>query len=68
MSASIEAAWLYADDGSELACYEAGNRQGPPVVFCGGLGGGFEIWWLLIERLAEAQRTGSDSAREPSLN
>jgi pimeloyl-ACP methyl ester carboxylesterase len=56
MGASIEAAWFHADDGSELACYEAGNRQGPPVVLCGGLGGGFEIWRPLIERLADRFR------------
>jgi pimeloyl-ACP methyl ester carboxylesterase len=48
----VEPGWFVADDGRELACYEAGDPDGPPLVFCGGLGGGFGIWRPLLERLA----------------
>ena len=51
-SKQLEHGWFVADDGFELACYQAGNPDGPPIVFCGGLGGGFAIWRPLIERFA----------------
>jgi pimeloyl-ACP methyl ester carboxylesterase len=44
--------WFVADDGRELACYEAGDPDGPPLVFAGGLGGGFAVWRPLLERFA----------------
>lgn len=41
-----------ADDGTRLACYEAGPEDGVPLVLCGGLGGGFAVWRPLVERFA----------------
>lgn len=32
------------EDGTRLAYYVAGPRHGPPLVLCGGLGGGIGIW------------------------
>ena len=52
----IERGWFAADDGSELACYEAGEPEAPPIVLCGGLGGGFAVWEPLLERLAPRYR------------
>ena len=43
---------FHAGDGSRLAWYEAGRRDGPPMVFLSGLGGGFGIWRPLVERFA----------------
>jgi len=50
--AEVERGWFVADDGRELACYEAGDPEGPPLVLCGGLGGGFAVWRRLVERFA----------------
>jgi len=47
----VERGWFVADDGRELACYETGEPDGPAIVFCGGLGGGFAIWAPLVQRL-----------------
>jgi pimeloyl-ACP methyl ester carboxylesterase len=53
---SVEHGWFVADDGRELACYEAGDPDGPTLVFCGGLGGSFSIWRPLLERFAPRYR------------
>lgn len=39
-------------DGTRLAWYEAGRREGSALVFLSGLGGGFGIWRPLVERFA----------------
>ncbi len=39
-----------ASDGTRLAWYEGGRKDGPPMVFLSGLGGGFGIWRPLLER------------------
>ncbi len=39
-------------DGTRLAWYEAGRRDGPTLLFLSGLGGGFGIWRPLVERFA----------------
>jgi pimeloyl-ACP methyl ester carboxylesterase len=39
-------------DGTRLAWYEAGRRDGPTLVFMSGLGGGFGIWRPFVERFA----------------
>ena len=41
-----------AGDGTRLAWYEAGRREGPTLVFLSGLGGGFGIWRPFVERFA----------------
>jgi pimeloyl-ACP methyl ester carboxylesterase len=41
-----------ARDGTRIACYEAGPRDGVPLVLCGGLGGGLRVWQPLVERFA----------------
>ena len=41
-----------ARDGTRLAWYEAGLRDGPTLVLLSGLGGGFGIWRPFIERFA----------------
>jgi pimeloyl-ACP methyl ester carboxylesterase len=43
-------------DGTELAWYEAGDRDAPPMVLCGGLGGGIRIWRPLVERFRDRFR------------
>jgi pimeloyl-ACP methyl ester carboxylesterase len=45
-----------ADDGTRLACYEAGPSDGVPLVLCGGLGGGFAVWRPVVERFASRFR------------
>jgi pimeloyl-ACP methyl ester carboxylesterase len=39
-------------DGTRLAWYEAGRRDGPTLLFLSGLGGGFGIWRPFVERFA----------------
>ena len=39
-----------AGDGTRLAWYEAGRRDGPTLVLMSGLGGGFGIWRPFVER------------------
>ena len=41
-----------AGDGTRLAWYEAGRRDGPTLLFMSGLGGGFGIWRPFVERFA----------------
>ena len=41
-----------ARDGTRLAWYEAGRRDGPTLLFLSGLGGGFGIWHPFVERFA----------------
>jgi pimeloyl-ACP methyl ester carboxylesterase len=41
-----------AGDGTRLAWYEAGRRDGPTLLFLSGLGGGFGIWRPFVERFA----------------
>lgn len=48
----VDRGWFVADDGRELACYEAGDPDGAPIVLCGGLGGGFAVWQPLVQRFA----------------
>ena len=43
---------LYSFDGTELAYYRAGLRNGPTMVMCNGLGGNIVVWRGLIERFA----------------
>jgi pimeloyl-ACP methyl ester carboxylesterase len=43
-------------DGTELACYAGGNRRGPAMVLCGGLGGSARIWRPFFERFADRFR------------
>lgn len=43
---------FHAGDGTRLAWYEAGRRDGPTLLFLSGLGGGFGIWRPFIERFA----------------
>lgn len=45
-----------ADDGTRLVSYEAGERRGPPLVLCGGLGGGFAVWRPVVERFGRRFR------------
>src|SRR5262245_3714808 len=43
-------------DGTRLAWYEAGRRDGPTLLFMSGLGGGFGVWRPVIERFAQRCR------------
>ncbi len=52
----LEARRIRSWDGTDLAWYEGGNPEGPPMVFCSGLGGGLLIWKPLIERFASRFR------------
>ncbi len=47
---------LRAYDGTRLACYAAGPRDAPPIVLCGGLGGGVGVWRPLFRALASRHR------------
>lgn len=64
-----------SDDGTRLAYYVAGPRDAPPMVLCGGLGGGVGIWRPLFARFARRFRViswdyrglyQSGPARDPS--
>jgi pimeloyl-ACP methyl ester carboxylesterase len=48
-STQVETGHFRADDGTRLACYEAGDPHGVPLVLCGGLGGSFAIWRPVVE-------------------
>ena len=52
----LETGSFRAEDGVDLTYYEGGNPAGVPLVFLGGLGGGFEIWRPLLARYAERFR------------
>lgn len=52
----IESSVFHGEDGVALTRYEAGNPEGPPLVFLSGLGGGFEIWRPLLERFGSRFR------------
>jgi 3-oxoadipate enol-lactonase len=52
----IEPRRLRSWDGTDLAWYEIGDPEAPPMVFCSGLGGGVLIWKPLIERFASRFR------------
>jgi 3-oxoadipate enol-lactonase len=52
----FEAHRLKSWDGTELAWYEAGDRDAPPMVLCGGLGGGVLIWRALVEHFRDRFR------------
>ena len=39
-------------DGTEIAYYRAGRREGPTMVMCNGLGGNIVVWRRIIERFA----------------
>lgn len=41
-----------AGDGTQLAWYDGGRRDGPALVFLSGLGGGFGVFRPLVERFA----------------
>lgn len=45
--------YFEASDGTRLAYYETGPRDGVPVVISAGLGGGVRAWSAVIERLDE---------------
>jgi pimeloyl-ACP methyl ester carboxylesterase len=51
-----EAQRLTSWDGTDLAWYEAGDRDAPPMVLCGGLGGGVLMWRPLVERFRDRFR------------
>jgi pimeloyl-ACP methyl ester carboxylesterase len=52
----IESSAFHGEDGVVLTRYEAGDPDGPPIVFLSGLGGGFDIWQPLLERFGESFR------------
>jgi pimeloyl-ACP methyl ester carboxylesterase len=56
LSLEIETHRLHSWDGTELAWYEGGDPDAPPMVLCGGLGGGVLIWRPLLERFADRFR------------
>ena len=43
-------------DGTEIAYYQTGDPDGPPLVLCNGLGGNLIVWRDLIEQLAPDYR------------
>ena len=45
-----------SDDGTEIAYYRAGLRDGPPMVLCNGLGGNITVWRRVIEHFADRYR------------
>jgi 3-oxoadipate enol-lactonase len=47
---------LRSFDGTRLTYYVAGDPEGPPLVLCGGLGGGVEIWRPFFERFGDRFR------------
>lgn len=49
---AIENGSFRAEDGTRLACYETGARDGVPLVLCGGLGGGFGVWRPVVQHFA----------------
>jgi pimeloyl-ACP methyl ester carboxylesterase len=49
---AIEPRRLKSHDGTPLTYYAGGAEDGVPLVFCGGLGGGIQVWRPLIERFA----------------
>lgn len=56
MAFELEARRLRSWDGTDLAWYEAGDRAAPPMVLCGGLGGGVLIWRCLVDHFADRFR------------
>ena len=59
--AAERAAWLEphalrTPDGTDLACYLAGNPDGPALVLCPGLGGGAAIWQPFVDRFGDRYR------------
>ena len=56
MAHGFEIRRLQSWDGTDLAWYEAGDPDAPPLVLCGGLGGGVMIWRPLVERFADRYR------------
>jgi pimeloyl-ACP methyl ester carboxylesterase len=53
---TLEIRRLQSWDGTDLAWYEAGDPDAPPMVLCGGLGGGVLIWHPMVERFADRYR------------
>ena len=49
---AIEPRRLRSRDGTRLTYYAGGAEEGVALVFCGGLGGGIQVWQPLIERFA----------------
>ena len=43
-------------DGTDLAYYSAGRRDGPTMVLCNGLGGNMVVWQPVIRRFAQSFR------------
>lgn len=61
-------------DGTRLTSHAVGDPEAPPIVLCGGLGGGVGIWRALLERLSGDHRLvswdyrglyGSEPATDP---
>ena len=52
MPKPIEPRRLRSYDGTRLTYYVGGADEGVTLVFCGGLGGGIQVWQPLIERFA----------------
>jgi pimeloyl-ACP methyl ester carboxylesterase len=53
---AIEPRRLRSHDGTRLTYYAGGASEGVTLVFCGGLGGGIQVWQPLMERFAERFR------------
>jgi pimeloyl-ACP methyl ester carboxylesterase len=49
---AIESRRITSHDGTVLTYHVGGAGDGAPLVFCGGLGGGVQVWQPLIERFA----------------
>jgi pimeloyl-ACP methyl ester carboxylesterase len=47
---AIRQRWFRGCDGTRLAWYEAGRRDGPTLMLLSGLGGGFGIWRPFLRR------------------
>lgn len=45
--------FLSSFDGTQLAVYEAGNRNGPSILLFNGLGGNIETWTSVVAALGE---------------
>jgi len=56
MANAIEPRRLRSHDGTPLTYYVGGADEGVALVFCGGLGGGIQVWEPLIERFAPSFR------------
>ena len=52
MAKAIEPRRLRSHDGTRLTYYAGGAGEGVALVFCGGLGGGIQVWQPLLERFA----------------